>query len=146
MNLIGLDGRPRVFDLKALLSEWIEFRKQTVTRRLQFRLDEVEARLHILEGLMVAYLNLDEVIRIIREEDDPKSKLIKKFKLSEIQAEAILNLRLRNLAKLEEEKILTEKNDLEKEQSELTKILKSKKKINELIQNEIKQDLSLIHI
>ncbi len=140
MNLIGLDGKPRVFDLKALLSEWIEFRKQTVTRRLQFRLDEVEARLHILEGLMVAYLNLDEVIRIIREEDDPKSKLIKKFKLSEIQAEAILNLRLRNLAKLEEEKILTEKNDLEKEQSELTKILKSKKKINELIQNEIKKD------
>ena len=128
MNLIGLDGRPRVFDLKALLSEWIEFRTQTVTRRLQFRLDEVESRLHILEGLMVAYLNLDEVIRIIREEDDPKSKLIKKFKLSEIQAEAILNLRLRNLAKLEEEKILTEKNDLEKEQSELKKILKSKKK------------------
>ena len=103
-------------------------------------MDEVESRLHILEGLMVVYLNIDEVIRIIREEDKPKEKLMKKFKLTEVQAESILNLRLKNLAKLEEEKILIEKSELEKEQNTLSKILKSKKKINELIQKEIAQD------
>ena len=91
MNVIGLDGKPRVCDLKTLLSQWIKFRTQTVKRRLQYRLDVVESRLHILEGLMAVYLNIDEVIRIIREEDNPKDQLIKKFKLTEIQAESILN-------------------------------------------------------
>ena len=140
MNVIGLDGKPKVCDLKTLLSEWIKFRTQTVKRRLQYRLDVVESRLHILEGLMLVYLNIDEVIRIIREEDNPKDKLIKKFKLTEIQADSILNLRLKNLAKLEEEKILIEKTELEKEQGTLTKVLKSKQKINELIQKEISAD------
>ena len=140
MNIIGVDGKPKVCDLKTLLSEWLSFRTETVRRRLQYRLDEVESRLHILEGLMVVYLNIDEVIRIIREEDKPKDKLMKKFKLSDVQADSILNLRLKNLAKLEEEKILIEKSDLEKEQNILSKILKSKKKINELIQKEIAQD------
>ena len=140
MNVIGLDGKPRVCDLKTLLSQWIKFRTQTVKRRLQYRLDVVESRLHILEGLMAVYLNIDEVIRIIREEDNPKDQLIKKFKLTEIQAESILNLRLKNLAKLEEERILIEKTELEKEQGTLTKVLKSKQKINELIQKEIAAD------
>jgi topoisomerase-4 subunit A len=140
MNVIGLDGKPRVCDLKTLLSQWIKFRTQTVKRRLQYRLDVVESRLHILEGLMAVYLNIDEVIRIIREEDNPKGQLIKKFKLTEIQAESVLNLRLKNLAKLEEEKILIEKTELEKEQGALTKVLKSKQKINELIQKEIAAD------
>ena len=133
MNVIGLDGKPKICDLKTLLSEWITFRTQTIKRRLQYRLDEVESRLHILEGLMLVYLNIDEVIRIIREEDNPKDRLIKKFKLTDIQAESILNLRLKNLAKLEEEKILIEKTELEKEQGALSKVLKSKQKINELI-------------
>jgi topoisomerase-4 subunit A len=140
MNIISADGKPKVCDLKTLLGEWISFRTETVRRRLQYRLDAVESRLHILEGLMVVYLNLDEVIRIIREEDKPKEKLIKKFKLTEIQADSILNLRLKNLAKLEEEKILVEKSELEKEQVTLTKILKSKQKVNELIQKEIAED------
>ena len=140
MNVIGLDGKPKVCDLKTLLSQWIKFRTQTVKRRLQYRLDVVESRLHILEGLMAVYLNIDEVIRIIREEDNPKDQLIKKFKLTEIQAESILNLRLKNLAKLEEERILIEKIELEKEQGALTKVLKSKQKINELIQKEIAAD------
>ena len=140
MNVIGLDGKPKICDLKTLLSEWITFRTQTIKRRLQYRLDEVESRLHILEGLMLVYLNIDEVIRIIREEDNPKDKLIKKFKLTDIQAESILNLRLKNLAKLEEEKILIEKTELEKEQGALSKVLKSKQKINELIQKEISAD------
>ena len=109
MNVIDLDGKPKICDLKQLLSEWIEFRRQTIIKRLEFRLNEVQLRLHILEGLMIIYLNIDEVIRIIREEDKPKETLIMKFKLSDIQAESILNLRLRNLAKLEEEKITVEK-------------------------------------
>ena len=96
MNVIDLDGKPKICDLKQLLSEWIEFRRQTIIKRLEFRLNEVQSRLHILEGLMIIYLNIDEVIRIIREEDKPKETLIMKFKLSDIQAESILNLRLRN--------------------------------------------------
>ena len=140
MNLIGLNGKPKVYDLKNLLLEWLEFRYQTVKKRLECRLSEVEERLHILEGLMIVYLNLDAVIRIVREEDKPKEKLIKKFKLSAMQAESILNLRLRNLAKLEEEKIKIEKDELDTEQQELTKLLKSKAKINQLIQKEIVAD------
>ncbi len=141
MNVIDLDGKPKICDLKQLLSEWIEFRRQTIIKRLEFRLNEVQLRLHILEGLMIIYLNIDEVIRIIREEDKPKEKLIVKFKLSDIQAESILNLRLRNLAKLEEEKITVEKQELEIEEQSLLKLLKSKKKINQLIQDEIDTDV-----
>ena len=140
MNVIGLDGKPKVCDLRTLLLEWLKFRFQTVKKRLQFRLNEVETRLHILEGLMIVYLNLDEVIRIIREQKKPKEKLIKRFKLSDQQAESILNLRLRNLAKLEEQRIQIEKNDLESEQKTLAKLLKSKKAINQLIQKEIIED------
>ena len=140
MNVIGLDGKPKVCDLRTLLLEWLKFRFQTVKKRLQFRLNEVETRLHILEGLMIVYLNLDEVIRIIREQKKPKEKLIKRFKLSDQQAESILNLRLRNLAKLEEQRVQIEKNDLESEQKTLAKLLKSKKAINQLIQKEIIED------
>jgi topoisomerase-4 subunit A len=111
-NVIGLDGKPQVKNLAKLLSEWLVFRIQTVTKRLQFRLDKVLARLHILEGLMVAYLNLDEVIRIIRTEDEPKLVLMKRFKLSEIQTDAILETKLRHLAKLEEMKIRGEQSEL----------------------------------
>ena len=141
MNVIDLDGKPKICDLKQLLSEWIEFRRQTIIKRLEFRLNEVQSRLHILEGLMIIYLNIDEVIRIIREEDKPKETLIMKFKLSDIQAESILNLRLRNLAKLEEEKITIEKQELQSEEQSLLKLLKSKKKINQLIQDEIDTDV-----
>ena len=119
---------PKIYDLKTLLLEWLKFRFLTVKKRLEFRLDEVESRLHILEGLMIIYLNLDEVIRIVREQKKPKEKLIKKFKLTDLQAESILNLRLRNLAKLEEQKIQLEKDDLDSEQKSLAKLLESKKK------------------
>ena len=95
MNIVSLDGRPQTFNLVGLLSEWLDFRKTTVKRRLKHRLQIVVDRLHILDGLMIAYLNIDEVIRIIRSEDEPKPVLMKKFRLSDIQAEAILNLRLR---------------------------------------------------
>ena len=115
MNVIALDGRPRVFDLVGMLKEWLKFRKDTVRNRLGHRLQIVKDRLHILDGLLVAYLNIDEVIKIIREEDEPKPKLMKRFKLSDIQAEAILNLRLRNLAKLEEMKIKGEQDELNEE-------------------------------
>jgi topoisomerase-4 subunit A len=106
INVIGLDGRPRVFGLKELLAEWLGYRKETVKRRLRFRLDKVTARLHILDGLLIAFLNLDEVIRIVRREDEPKPVLMKRFKLSDAQAEAILETKLRHLAKLEEMKII----------------------------------------
>ena len=115
LNIIGLDGRPRVMGLRDVLSGWLEFRITTVTRRLQHRLDKVSARLHILEGLLIAYLNLDEVIRIIRREDEPKPVLMKRFKLSDEQAEEILNTRLRHLAKLEEMKIREEQKELKAE-------------------------------
>ena len=119
LNIIGLDGRPRVFGLKDLLTEWLEFRITTVTRRLQHRLDKVSRRLHILEGMLIAYLNLDEVIRIIRREDEPKPVLMKRFKLSEEQTEEILNTRLRHLAKLEEMKIRDEQKALAEEREKL---------------------------
>ncbi|HAD10297.1 MAG TPA: DNA topoisomerase IV subunit A, partial [Porticoccaceae bacterium] len=105
LNIIGMDGRPGVKALNRILSEWLEFRKATVRRRLEYRLEQVQARLHILDGLLIAFLNIDEVIAIIRHEDEPKAELIKRFGLTDIQAEAILNLRLRQLAKLEEMKI-----------------------------------------
>jgi len=140
MNIIGLDGRPRAFNLVELLSEWLRFRKETVKRRLQHRLQIVIDRLHILDGLLVAYLNIDEVIRIIRTEDKPKPVLMKKFRLSDIQAEAILNLRLRNLAKLEEIKIKGEQDELNEERDTLEKILKSAARLKTLIKSEILED------
>lgn len=140
LNMIGLDGRPRVYNLKDLLSEWIKFRIETVRRRLQHRFDKVQARLHILDGLLIAYLNLDEVIRIIRREDEPKPVLMKRFKLTEIQAEAILETKLRHLAKLEEMKIRGEQKELAKERDELEKILKSSQKLRALVRDEIISD------
>jgi len=140
LNIIALDGRPRVMSLKEILGEWLEFRTTTVTRRLQYRLEKVTKRLHILDGLMVVYLNLDEVIRIIRREDEPKPVLIKRFKLSDEQAEEILNTRLRHLAKLEEMKIREEQKTLAAEREELEALLKSKAKLKKLIAGEIRAD------
>jgi topoisomerase-4 subunit A len=140
LNIIGLDGRPKVMGLKEILSQWLEFRIATVTRRLQHRLDKVTRRLHILEGLIAVYLNLDEVIRIIRREDEPKPVLMKRFKLSEEQTEFILETRLRHLAKLEEMKIREEQKELAEERDELESILKSKAKLRKLVGKEIEED------
>jgi topoisomerase-4 subunit A len=140
MNIIGLDGRPQSFALVALLKEWIKFRKQTVTRRLTHRLQIVVDRLHILDGLLIAYLNIDEVIRIIRSEDEPKPVLMETFTLSDIQAEAILNLRLRNLAKLEEMKIRGEQDELNEERDGLEQTLNSAARLKTLIKKEILED------
>lgn len=140
MNMIGTNGRPQVKNLKQVLQEWIAFRVATVRRRLKWRLDKVDARLHILEGLMIAFLNLDEVIRIVREEDEPKKVLIKTFKISEVQAEEILNTRLRNLARLEEMKLRAEQEELIEEKRELEKLLSSDRRIKTLIKKEIKED------
>ena len=141
INAIGLNGKPQVFDLKKILKEWLKFRTDTVKRRLQNRLDWVNDRLHILEGLLVAYLNLDKVIKIIRTHDKPKKELMKKFKLSEIQANAILDIRLRQLAKLEEEAILSEKNELSQEAKDIEKTLGSSSRLKTLIKKELKEDL-----
>ncbi len=140
MNVIGLDGRPRMFNLVELLKEWLKFRKQTVRNRLTHRLDIVNERLHILDGLLVAYLNIDEVIAIIRKEDEPKPVLMKRFGLSDPQAEAILNLRLRNLARLEEVKIKGEQDELRAEREVLEKTLKSAARLKTLIKKEILKD------
>ena len=140
MNIIGLNGKPQVKDLKSIIKEWLTFRSKTVTRRLQYRLDWVMDRLHILDGLMVVYLNIDEVIKIIRNEDKPKKVLQKKFKLSSIQVDAILEIRLRQLAKLEEIKIKTEQEGLNKERLELEKVLKSKSRLKTLVKKELKED------
>ena len=137
LNLIGLDGRPRVKDLRGLLLEWLEFRTATVRRRLQWRLDRVQARLHILAGLLIAFLNIDEVIRIIRHEDEPKPALMSRFGLAETQAEAILELKLRHLARLEEMKIRGEQAELEKERDGLEKTLASPARLKKLIAGEI---------
>ncbi|CAM4193101.1 DNA topoisomerase IV subunit A [Vreelandella rituensis] len=138
MNVIGLDGRPSVMSLPVMLGEWLRFRRSTVRRRLEHRLGKVEDRLHLLEGLLTAYLNLDEVIRIIREEDEPKAQLIKAFALSDRQAEAILELRLRHLAKLEEMKIRGEQDELEAERKRLSALLGSEAKLTNLIEKEIR--------
>ncbi|MFO7277752.1 MAG: DNA topoisomerase IV subunit A [Pseudomonadota bacterium] len=140
LNVIGLDGRPRVMGLKELLTEWLEFRLATVTRRLNHRLEKVARRLHILDGLLIAYLNLDEVIRIIRREDEPKPVLMKRFKLTDEQAEAILETKLRHLAKLEEMKIRSEQKQLKEEREQLEAILKSKAKLKKLVADEIRED------
>ncbi|HRC84241.1 MAG TPA: DNA topoisomerase IV subunit A, partial [Thermoanaerobaculia bacterium] len=125
LTVVGLDGKPRLYSLKALLAEWLGFRIETVRRRLQHRYDRVSARLHILEGLLAAYLNLDEVIRIIRTEEEPKPVLIARFGLSDLQAEAILETKLRHLARLEEMKIRGEQDELLQERFELEEILRS---------------------
>ena len=140
LNIIALDGRPRVMSLKEVLREWLEFRTATVTRRLQHRLEKVTRRLHILDGFAVAFLNLDEVIRIIRREDEPKPVLMKRFRLSDEQTEEILNTRLRHLAKLEEMKIREEQKTLAAEREELEALLKSKAKLKKLIATEIRAD------
>lgn len=138
-NVIGLDGLPRVYGLRALLDEWLKFRSATVKRRLQHRLERVTTRLHVLEGLLVAYLNIDAVIKIIRSEDEPKPKLMKRFKLSETQAEAILELRLRHLAKLEEIKIKGEQRELAAEEADLKSTLRSKQKLTRKIKDELSE-------
>jgi len=138
MNVIGNDGNPQVKGLKSILSEWLAFRTQTVTKRLQFRLDKVLERLHILEGFLIAFLNIDEVIAIIRNEDKPKSILMERFQLTDIQAEAVLDLKLRHLAKLEEQGIQGERDELSQEREALEKTLNSKARMKTLIIKEIK--------
>jgi len=140
LTMIGLDGRPRQFNLRELLGEWLAFRVETVRRRLQFRYDKVLTRLHILDGYLVAYLNIDEVIRIIRTEDDPRPKLMSRFRLTEVQAEAILDLRLRHLAKLEEIEIRGEQSELLKERDALAKILSSDARLRRKVRDELAAD------
>ena len=139
MNLISLKGGPKVFSLVDLLKEWVIFRKDTVKRKLEHRLDQVNDRLHILEGLLTIFVDLDKVIKIIRNSDEPKKELIKAFKLSEIQANAILEIRLRQLAKLEQLKIENERNELVNERDDIEKILKSKSRLKTLIKNELNE-------
>ena len=138
-NLISLKGSPKVYSIKDLLSDWIAFRKTTVTRKLEHRLDQVDDRLHILEGLLIVYLDLDKVIKIIRQSDNPKKELAKKFKISDIQANAILEIKLRQLAKLEQIKLEEERDALKKEKKELEKILNSKARLKTFIKNELKE-------
>ncbi|MDH3317116.1 MAG: DNA topoisomerase IV subunit A [Gammaproteobacteria bacterium] len=140
MNVIGLNGRPQTLNLKDLLTQWLEFRVQTVRKRLSFRLEKVESRLHLLEGLLVAFLNIDEIIAIIRTEDAPKPVLIKKFKLSETQAEAILEIKLRHLAKLEEMRIRGEQDELASERDTLSKTLKSAPRLKRVVRDELIAD------
>lgn len=140
MNMIGLDNRPQVKGLVEILTEWLSYRRDTVRRRLNFRLDKVLKRLHILEGLLIAFLSIDEVIHIIRSEDEPKPVLMARFALSETQAEAILELKLRHLAKLEEMKIRGEQDELAKERDQLQALLASERKLSTLIRKEIQAD------
>ncbi len=140
MNAIGLDGRPRVYDLKSLLAEWLTFRTDTVRRRLQHRLDKVLARLHVLDGLLIAYLNIDEVIRIIRTEDDPKAEMMARFALTDVQAEAILEMKLRHLARLEEVRIRGEQDELSRERDGLDKTLASPARLKRRVRDELMDD------
>lgn len=142
MNMIGLDARPAVKNLLEILNEWLVYRRDTVRRRLNYRLEKVLRRLHILQGLLVAYLNLDEVIHIIRTEDEPKQQLMQRFALSDTQADAILELKLRHLAKLEEMKIRGEQAELEKERDKLQGILASERKLSNLLKKEIEADIA----
>lgn len=141
LNVIGLDRKPGVKGLRSMITEWISFRTDTVKNRMQYRLDKVLQRLHILEGLLVAYLNIDEVIRIIRTEDEPKPVLMANFSLTDVQAEAILQLRLRNLARLEEMKIRAEQEALDEERAYLEKTLGSPARIKTLIKKELRGDV-----
>ncbi|MFT5591948.1 MAG: topoisomerase-4 subunit A [Oceanicoccus sp.] len=140
MNMIGIDGLPKVKSLSTIISEWLVYRTNTVRRRLEHRLEKVLARLHILDGLLVAFLNIDEVIEIIRTEENPKQEFIKRFGLSDIQAEAILELKLRHLAKLEEMRIRGEQDELQKERENLEKTLGSERRMKTLVKKEITQD------
>ena len=140
LNVIGLDGKPQVKDLRTLLAEWLLYRLGTVRRRLQFRLDKVEKRLHLLDGLLIAFLNLDEVIEIIRTEDQPKTKLMQRFGLSELQADYILDTRLRQLARLEELKIRAEQDELAKEREQLRALLGDDGKLRALVRSELLAD------
>ncbi len=140
LNVIGLNGLPGVKNLKVLLTEWLQYRTETVRRRLQFRLDKVNDRLHILAGYLIAYLNIDEVIRIIREEEDPKAELMTRFDLTEIQANAILDLRLRHLARLEEQKIRAEQRELDAERKRIEQILGSPRRLKALVKEELETD------
>ena len=140
MNMIGINGRPQVKGLRSLLKEWLVFRTETVRRRLQWRLDKVLERLHLLDGLLIAFLNIDEVIRIIRSEDEPKPVLMQRFELSEVQADYVLDTRLRQLARLEEMKIRAEQDALAKERETLEKILGSERRLKTLIRKEITAD------
>ncbi len=137
MNLIGLDGRPQVMGLRKILSDWLLWRRETTRRRLQHRLDKVMDRLHVLDGLLIAYLNIDEVIRIIREDEDPKQSLMDSFNLSEVQANAILDLKLRHLARLEEMKITSEQAELDAERKRLETLLGSERRLNTLMKKEL---------
>ncbi len=137
LNMIGLNGRPQVKGLLEILNEWLEYRSTTVKRRLQYRLDAIIHRLHILEGLIIAYLNLDDIINIIRKEDEPKPVLMKRFKLSDEQADAILDIKLRHLAKLEEMQIRREQSNLDKERDEIEKTLDSSARLKKLIRKEL---------
>ncbi|MDP4983019.1 DNA topoisomerase IV subunit A [Pseudoalteromonas tunicata] len=143
LNMLGLNGRPQVKDLKTILSEWLIFRRETVRRRLQYRLDKILARLHILEGLLAAFLNIDEVIEIIRSEDKPKPVLMERFGITDIQAEAILELKLRHLAKLEEFKIRGEQDELSQERDKLELTLGSERRMSTLIKKEIQEAAEL---
>ena len=140
LNMIGLDQKPRVKTLVGVLKEWLQYRQETVRRRLKFRLDGINDRLHIIDGLLIAYLNIDEVIRIIREEDNPKAALRKKFKLTDVQAGAILDLRLRQLAKLEEVRLKGEKDKLEAEKAGIEKVLSSKARLKTMVKKELLAD------
>jgi len=140
LNVIGIDGRPAVKGLRQMLTEWLTYRTETVTRRLSYRLDKVEKRLHLLDGLLVAFLNIDEVIHIIRTEDEPKQVLMARFELTEVQADYILDTKLRQLARLEEVKIRAEQSELAKEREKLQKILGSKARMKTLIKQEILAD------
>ncbi|HPQ94755.1 MAG: DNA topoisomerase IV subunit A [Thiothrix sp.] len=143
MNMIGMNGNPQVKDLRSLLVEWLGFRRQTVRRRLEWRLDKVEKRLHLLAGLLIAYLNIDEVIRTIRTEDQPRAVLMQRFALTEIQADYILDTRLRQLARLEEMKLRGEQDELEKERQHLNRLLGSDKALTRLIRSELLEDARL---
>ncbi|TVS11022.1 MAG: DNA topoisomerase IV subunit A [Gammaproteobacteria bacterium] len=140
MNMIGLDGRPGVRGLRSLIAEWLEFRRETVTRRLQYRLDRIDERLHVLEALQIAYLNVDEVIRIVREAERPRQALMERFGLSEIQASAILDLRLRQLARLEEIRIQQEQSELAAEKGGIEKVLASPRRLKKLLVDELTED------
>ncbi len=140
MNVIGLDGRPQVKDLITFLLEWLTFRTATVRKRLNFQLQKILARLHILDGLLIAYLNIDEIIAIIRKEEHPKPVLMKKFALTDIQADAILDLKLRHLAKLEEQKIRAEQKGLSEEREKLELTLNSETRLSTLVRKELEQD------
>jgi topoisomerase-4 subunit A len=140
LNMIGLDGRPKVKNLLVILQEWLEYRQATVKKRLEFHLNKILHRLHLLEGFLIVYLHIDEVIKIIRQYDDPKIRLIHHFKLTDIQADAILEIRLRQLAKLEEIKLQTEQENLMAERDKIQKILSSKAQLKRLIREELQED------